>query len=112
MTADAIAGLRQVHARLKSIGADTIPRPHELEAAAEKVLACSAELGDVAVAEPEEVRRLLAYAVKSLRAAEKAAHAHHSDPAGRPLAPVRFALKAGSADGALEGALELLDPGN
>ncbi|MGW8849222.1 hypothetical protein H7827_10850 [Streptomyces sp. JH002] len=110
MTADAIAGLRQVHARLKSIGPDTIPRPHELEAAAEKVLACSAELVDVA--EPEEVRRLLAYAVKSLKAAEKAAHAHHSDPAGRPLAPVRFALKAGSADGALDSALELLDPGN
>ncbi|MGW3294423.1 hypothetical protein ACWC9S_10685 [Streptomyces xiamenensis] len=112
MTVDTIAGLRQVHARLKSIGPDTIPRPHELEALTEKVLACSAELGDVAVADPKELRRLLTYAVKSLRAAEKAARAHHSDPAGRPLAPVRFALKAGAADGALEGALELLDPKN
>ncbi|MGW7292369.1 hypothetical protein ACWGIB_08245 [Streptomyces xiamenensis] len=109
MTADTVTGLREVHARLKSIGPDTIPRPHELAAAAEKVLACSAELGDVA--EPDEVRRLLAHAVKSLRAAEKAARSHHSDPA-RPLTPIRFALKAGSAEGALESALELLDPGN
>lgn len=109
--AGAVTGLREVRDLLESFdGQPDIHRAAELEGAAEKVASCAADLVDVEV--PDDLQLRLAYAVKALRAAEKAAHAYRLDPMAHPLSGARFALKTGSARGALQGTLEVLDPAN
>lgn len=79
----------------------------ELEGAADKVVACAAELVDIP--EPENLQLRLSFAVKAIRAAEKAARAHRRNPLTRPLSHARFALNTGKARGWLQGVLEKLD---
>jgi hypothetical protein len=107
--ARAVTGLREVRDLLDSFdGQHDIHRAAELEGAAEKVASCAADLVDVEM--PDDLQSRLAYTVKALKAAEKAAHAHRRDPLAHPLSPTRFALKTGSARGSLQGTLEILDP--
>ncbi|WP_162624844.1 hypothetical protein [Streptomyces cadmiisoli] len=108
---DAIAQLQEIRTLLASFeGTSSIHRAAELDGAAEKVASCAADLVDVKV--PYDLQHRLAFAVKAIQAAEKAGRAHRSNPLARPLSQVRFALKTGSAQGWLQGALEIMDPAN
>lgn len=84
-----------------------IHRAGELDGAADKVTSCAAELLD---AEGDRLQERLASAVGAIQAAEKAADAYQRSPLPRPISQARFALKTGSAMGALQLALEELDP--
>ena len=111
MSSDAIAALREVHSLVATFDdSSSIRRAAELEGAADKIVACAAELVDVT--EPENLQLRLSFAVKALRAAEKAARAHRRNPLTRPLSHARFALNAGAARGWLQGTLEKLDAAN
>lgn len=109
MSSEAIAVLREVHDLLTTFDEPSSIRraADELEGAADKVAACAAELVDVT--EPENLQVRLSFAVKAIRAAEKAARAHRRNPLTRPLSHARFALHMGGARGWLQGILEKLD---
>ncbi|MDT0445200.1 hypothetical protein [Streptomyces johnsoniae] len=107
-TAESIARLREVLQLLKSFHEPAdIRRAPALEPAVDKVVSAAAELVDVT--EPENLQRL-ALAVKAIKAAQKAARAHRRNPLTRPLSHARFALKVGSAQGAIQGVVDKLDP--
>jgi hypothetical protein len=109
MSSEAIARLHEVHDLLVSFGdTPSIHRAPELAGAAEKVAASASELIDVK--EPENLQVRLLLAVKALTAAEKAGRAHRRNPLTRPVSHMRFALKIGSAEGALHVVLAALDP--
>ncbi|RNG17815.1 hypothetical protein [Streptomyces botrytidirepellens] len=109
MSSEVIAALREVHDLLTTFDEPSRIRraADELEGAADKVVACAAELVDVP--EPENLQLRLSFAVKAIRAAEKAARAHRRNPLTRPLSHARFALNTGKARGWLQGILEKLD---
>ncbi|MEU1801748.1 hypothetical protein [Streptomyces sp. NPDC019937] len=109
MSTAAIAALREVHDLIVTFDDPSSIRraADELDGAADKVVACAAELVDVT--EPEDLQLRLSFAVKAIRAAEKAARAHRRNPLTRPLSHARFALHMGGARGWLQGTLEKLD---
>lgn len=109
MSSEAIAALREVHDLIATFDEPSSIRraADELGGAAERVVSCAAELVDVR--EPENLQQRLSFAVKAIKAAEKAARAHRRNPLTRPLSHARFALKIGSARGWLQGTLEKLD---
>ncbi|MEU3147581.1 MULTISPECIES: hypothetical protein [unclassified Streptomyces] len=111
MSSEAVAQLHEVRELLASFqGPSSIRRAAELEGAAEQVASCAADLVDVKV--PRDLQLRLAFAVRALRDARKAARAHRRNPLTRPLSQARFALNTGKADGWIHGALEILDPEN
>ncbi|MFC9067722.1 hypothetical protein [Streptomyces harbinensis] len=107
MTAETITGLREVHALLKSLETQDIHRPDVVREAAKLIVARSLELVDVT--EPEDAQQRLAFAVRDLKSAEKAARSHRRNPLARPLSRARFAFTTRSAEGWVGGVLEDLD---
>ncbi|MFI0775461.1 hypothetical protein [Streptomyces sp. NPDC021212] len=109
MSSESIAALREVHDLIASFDDPSSIRraADELPGVAEKLVSCAAELVDVT--QPDNLQRRLSFAVKAIRAAEKAARAHRRNPLTRPLSHARFALNAGAARGWLQGTLEELD---
>ncbi|MFE9923412.1 hypothetical protein ACFYQA_18045 [Streptomyces sp. NPDC005774] len=111
MSSEAITQLHEVRELLASIQEpSSIRRAAELEGAAEKVASCAADLVDVEV--PRDLQLRLAFAVRALQGAEKAARAHRRNPLTRPLSHARFALNTGKAGGWIHGTLQILDPEN
>jgi hypothetical protein len=108
MHANAAAGLREVRDLLATFKTPScIHRASELEGAADKVTFCTMDLVD---AEADHLQQRLASAVRAIHAAEKAAKTHRRNPLTRPVSQMRFAVKTGSAMGALQVVLEELDP--
>ncbi|MER7083024.1 hypothetical protein [Saccharopolyspora kobensis] len=108
MHAHAAAGLREVRDLLATFTTPScIERAGELEGAADKVTSCAAELLDV---DSERLQHHLASAVRSIQSAEQTAASYERNPLSRPIAQARFAMQTGVAMGALQVALEELDP--
>ncbi|MDA3647080.1 hypothetical protein LZ318_13540 [Saccharopolyspora indica] len=108
MHEQAAAGLREVRGLLATFTTPScIQRAGELGGAADKVASCAAELLDV---ESERLQHQLATAVRSIRSAERTAASYERNPLTRPISQARFAMQTGVAMGAVQVALEELDP--
>lgn len=108
MHAHAAAGLREIRNLLATFTTPScIERADELDGAADKVTSCAAELLDV---ESERLQLRLASAVRSIQSATKAAVSYQQNPLTRPISQARFAMQTGVAMGAIQVALEELDP--
>lgn len=109
MSPEPLATLHEVDDLLASFEKPSdIRRAAELAGAAEKVVACAAQLVDVPDA--EDLQRRLAFAVRAIRAAEKAGRAHRRNPLTRPFSHARFALRTGSSRGWIQTVMRRLDP--
>lgn len=108
MHAHAAAGLREVRDLLATFTTPScIQRAGELEGAADKVTSCAAGLLDI---DSELLQQRLASAVRSIRSAEQTAASYERNPLTRTISQVRFAMQTGVAMGAIQVALEELDP--
>ena len=97
--------LREVRELLASFTTPAcIRRTAELAGAVDRISSCAAELP-----EANHLRHCLTTAVDAIHGARRAAKVHRRNPLTRPLSQSLFALKTGTALGAVEQALEELD---